>query len=92
MGFSLWIEIGSTFSTTRSECGKSIFEDLFVPKEFDNGKVNSWKKPEASFVWPNGRVGLYMKTSVNVLYFIVVNPSHVELKNFYWSNDPFHYL
>jgi len=87
VGLSLWIEIGTTLSSTHGETSQSIFEDLFETQELEDGKVDGWMEAKSSLVWTESRVELNTITAVDLKLSLIVLPNYTELNDTLWDGN-----
>ncbi|KAH3663997.1 hypothetical protein OGAPHI_004711 [Ogataea philodendri] len=87
VALTLRVEVGTTLTTSHGETSESVLEDLFVTKELQDGKVDTWVQSQTSLVWAESRVELHSVTSVNVHHSLVILPGDSELDDSLWNRN-----
>ena len=78
IGFTVGVEVGTTFTTTDGQACQGVFEDLFEAQEFNNAGVYVGSETQTTFVGTQCRGELYSETSVYVYFTSIVNPCYSE--------------
>src|SRR5690606_36895119 len=88
VGFSFWAEIGTAFSTTHGQCGKTVFKSLFKSQKLQNTEGNTCVETKAAFVPTKGRVEFDTVTAVYPDFSLIVDPRNTKHNNPFRFNHP----
>ena len=78
IGFTVGVEVGTTFTTADRQACQGVFEDLFKAQEFNDTGIYVRSKSQATFVRTDSGRELYSETSVNVYFTSVIYPCYSE--------------
>ena len=74
VGFSLRIEVGTTFSSADRKTCQRILEDLLETKELDNSQIYGRVKTQAAFVRSNRIIELHTVSCIHLYLSLVIYP------------------
>ena len=89
VGFTLRIEVGTTFTTADRKTCQRIFEYLFETEEFQNALVYCRMETKTTFVRSDCTVELYTISFVNLYGSVVIYPRNTERNNSFWFYQTF---